>query len=231
MKALQLAPGTVIWKQTKLHTSLKVQIHSWEDLLLQSTSSPLRPQRAQGVQFTVWFCEAANTRWSHRLEHMSHIHSLWKPSGVNQSTGWLAYPSHTKGWGELGICSGRITVPDSSSKNVKIPGHPSPSQMPWDQHRWWHQDLTSRVRAMAFWALGWGRSWGEDAQILTQIHQGLHHSVQASSQLPMWRSEKIQMGRPVEKGTGRRLIGKVNLCFRFDKKKIKITKGTKWVIF
>lgn len=43
----------------------------------------------------------------------------------------------------------------------------------------------------------------EDAQILTQIHQGLHHSLYKEQSTSHVALRKIQMGRPVEGVAGR----------------------------
>lgn len=60
----------------------------------------------------------------------------------------------------------------------------------------------------------------EDAQILTQIHQGLHHSLyKRAVNFPCGAQKRYRWEGPWRGVAGRRLIGKVNLCFRFDKKK------------
>lgn len=82
--------------------------------------------------------------------------------------------------------------------------------------------MTSMVRAMAsgLWA---GDDLGsEDTQILTQINLGLHRCLyKRADNFPCGARKRYRWEGPWRGAAGRRLIGKGNFCFRFDKEKKK----------
>lgn len=80
--------------------------------------------------------------------------------------------------------------------------------------------MTSTARAMAsgLWA---GAGLGsEDTQILTQINLGLHRCLyKRAVNFPCGARKRYRWEGPWRGAAGRRLIGKGNFCFRFDKEK------------